>query len=550
MTPGGGRAFVFSSGLILVILTLSGMARAQGRLFGIQGGHDRERLGVALDGLGDVDEDGIPDFIAGTPNRDAGGSGKGYVRIFSGRHAGVLRELHGSQLRDGFGESVAGAGDLDGDSHPDYLIGMPHGGPGNVGLAFALSGRDGLVLFTVQGDRTGSTFGATLRGVGDLDADGFVDVAVGAPRRGFGINLPGHVSAFSGRDGSSILVLNGRTAKERLGWSLGPAGDVDQDGHDDLFVGSRDDDTVEFARVISGKDGATIRTLVEHSGYGSTTLGVDGGVHLDSDGIPDLVATRLRLAGPIGRVHAYSGASGALLWYGAAGAAVRVLDDLDGDGTPDVLVGNPGYPQTGGMHDPDDGIAHLMSGIDGTEIFRVDGEPESNLGWSVAPLGDVNGNGVGEFLVGSPGLDLIRQIGQIELFAGRCGSSQVYGAGCPGTQGFVPVLSATAECPAPGAQITLRVTAPEGPMRVALILAGTTEAQLALGLGCDLLVFPIDFTVPLLINDLGPGPGGGAITGWVPHTFSPGQIHLQAMVPDAGVPKGYALSNGIAMDLR
>jgi len=115
--------------------------------------------------------------------------------------------------------------------------------------------------------------------------------------------------------------------------------------------------------------------------------------------------------GYLGRVYAFSGTSHKQLFYfdgvqpfDQVGTAVDSIPDVNGDGTPDVLVGAHGtdLPSASNGFDSDVGVVHVLSGCDGSVLTRLHGLHEDQLfGISVGNLGDINGDGTEDFAVGT-----------------------------------------------------------------------------------------------------------------------------------------------------
>ncbi|MHC4922419.1 MAG: hypothetical protein ACYTKC_22915, partial [Planctomycetota bacterium] len=153
---------------------------------------------------------------------------------------------------DRFGISVSGAGDVNGDGHADLIVGA-NGDDNNgssSGSARVLSGKDGKILHTFNGDSAGDQFGVSVSGAGDVNRDGYADVIVGAYRDGNNDTNSGSARVLSGKDGKILYTYDGDFYGDYFGWSVSGAGDVDRDGHADLIVGSG---YADYARVFSGK---------------------------------------------------------------------------------------------------------------------------------------------------------------------------------------------------------------------------------------------------------------------------------------------------------
>ncbi|MEM8601930.1 MAG: integrin alpha, partial [Bacteroidota bacterium] len=182
---GAGRAHVFSGadGTVLYTLT-SPNAEAFGS------------FGFSVSDAGDVNDDSFADVIVGA-NFEAPGaspSGAGRVYIFSGDGAGLLYTLASPNEEEfgSFGFSVSGAGDANGDSFADVIVGAyqeyPGTSPFNAGRAHVFSGNGGGLLYTLASpnEEDLGLFGVSVSGAGDINGDGFPDVIVAADSEGPG----------------------------------------------------------------------------------------------------------------------------------------------------------------------------------------------------------------------------------------------------------------------------------------------------------------------------------------------------------------------------
>src|SRR3954454_21052424 len=130
-------------------------------------------LGWAVSELKDVDRDGVTDVIAGEPNA-RGFSGTTWV--YSGRTGRTLFRFDGAP-GDRQGNAIADAGDTDRDGVDDIISGANQ--PAGAGRAYLYSGRDGHLLHMWQGKAVGDSMGSAVSGAGDVNLDGYDDVAVG-----------------------------------------------------------------------------------------------------------------------------------------------------------------------------------------------------------------------------------------------------------------------------------------------------------------------------------------------------------------------------------
>ena len=268
---------------------------------------DGDRLGIAVAGGIDVDQDGHDEVIAGAFGSDVGAIDAGLVRVYSGKLGNVLYSLPGGTAGDRLGIAVAGLPDVDGDGHDDFAAGADQDMVG-AGYARLWSGRTGSVLFTHSGANVGDATGFTLATVGLVDNDGIVDLAVASP--GFDGTGPqaGRVEVLSGANGSPILTFDGPPGA-RLGQALAPAGDDDGDGRDDLLVGAPFEAPGGFARVVSGADGSVLRLFLP-SGQGDDFGAALARTDTNGDLVSDVVvgAPRSDLAGvDAGSVFVFDG---------------------------------------------------------------------------------------------------------------------------------------------------------------------------------------------------------------------------------------------------
>src|SRR5688572_31625780 len=208
---------------------LAGSAGAQTQVFHLPARVTDEGLGASVDFVGDVDGDGIDDFVAGAPNHPPASSGKAY--LCSGADRSVLLSWL-PPIDDGsFGYPVSAAGDVDLDGVPDVLVGAPYI-QGLRGRVWVYSGLDGSTIYEYTGEVPNSVLGKSVAELGDVDGDGWPDFAIGAT--GF-TGVPSKVYVRSGRDGGLHWVLTGPT--EWFGYAIAGLGDIDGDGLGDVIVG-------------------------------------------------------------------------------------------------------------------------------------------------------------------------------------------------------------------------------------------------------------------------------------------------------------------------
>ena len=415
--PGDDSVLAYSPHLMAKIYRITG---ASSSLFG-----------TSLRSLeADLDGDGIRDFIVGAPGTDA-------AYIYSGANHALLFSKSG-QANSSFGYSVARAGDLDGDHVCDFLIGSPYytdGSLGVIGRVSAFSGATGTKLWSFDGPVNHSVFGKSIAEPGDLDGDGVSDCVVGAPGDvDAGGTMTGSITAISGATGTLIYKITGDAWGDQFGWDVrGVTGDIDLDGVNDYVVGAPDGNNLAgYARTISGATGATLNTYVEHT--------------VDPSGNPQ--------------------------GYGMSVAG----GDFNGDGRPDLLIGN--------------GYFNYSEGL-------------------------------------------------VEIFDTAAAHWQNYGSGWPGTLG-VPFFTASND-PYIGQSISFTISNSSLGATPGLLLIGVSQASIPTGKGGTLLVNPL-FFLPLSLPS-----GSLTLTGSVPNDPSIAGLdaYLQTLELDAGASNGLSFTPGL-----
>ncbi|MFO7676619.1 MAG: VCBS repeat-containing protein [bacterium] len=336
-------------------------------------------FGNTVTAVGDLDGDGIEDLAIGAPRDNSGGAGAGRVFIhFGSRLADTVPDLvlTGRVAGGRFGWAIAGRGDANQDSAVDLLVGAP-------GAQQAYLFLGGVLLDTlpdlVLRDGNGDYFGGAVALPGDVTGDSCGDLLVGDYRHSGPLLHGGGCFLYHGGDPPDPGLdqyWEGNEQNRQLGVAVCAAGDLNGDGTNDLaFAGS-------YAAVVDLHwGGANINVPPDLRLGGPRRFGswLDGGMDLNRDDFDDLVV----------------GADG---------------DDL---GVP----AGPGYALVFLGGDP----------MSSSPVTTLQGEADGDMfGSSLALLGDVNGDGCVDFVVGAPGHDSRGEN------AGRC---YVYSWGATGIGG-------------------------------------------------------------------------------------------------------------------
>ena len=395
-----------------------------------------DQFGLPAVSAGDVDGDGYDDLIIGGLLNDAGGTDAGRVYVFSGRTGETLYVFTGEAAEDIFGNAVASAGDVNGDGFADLIVGAPmNNADGTIaGRAYVFSGQTGDIIYVFTGEGADDRLGWSVASAGDVNGDGFADLIVGAPQNNAGGLYAGRTYVFSGKTGDTIYVFTGE-AGDTFGVSVASAGDVNSDGIADLIIGAylHGGTNVGRAYVFSGQTGDTIHVFTGEAADDRLGWAVASAGDVNNDGYDDLIvgADRNDAGGyNAGRAYVFSGQTGGTLCVFTGEAANDRLGwscssagDINGDNYDDLIVGAWGNA-TGGFHA---GRAYVFSGKTYDTLYTFTGGPGSDwLGASVASTGDVNGDGFDDLVIGSPGYDVGgSNTGRADVFLGGwvCGDT-------------------------------------------------------------------------------------------------------------------------------
>ncbi|NNF57040.1 MAG: T9SS type A sorting domain-containing protein [Rhodothermaceae bacterium] len=327
------------------------------------------RFGHSVQAVTDYNADGVPDLLVGARSEDANGvidAGRAY--LISGADGAPLQTYTATapQTSALFGFSVLGLSDITGDTIPDIAVGTLEeqvGGQASAGRAYLFSGADGSLIRALESPSPVflGVFSASMAEIGDVDADGIADQAVGETVANG--SRPGRVYVFSGADGALIRTIvspnpNPSGFADGFGNVASADGDLTGDGVPDLFVGAPTENVPPFVLtgrmyLISGADGTAALTVsspnpISSGWFGSPVARLGD---TDGDGVTDVLASASQEPyqgiSRAGRVYLFSGADGALLdAFGSPNPAVAgqmfpiaALGDVNHDAFPDFVAG-------------------------------------------------------------------------------------------------------------------------------------------------------------------------------------------------------------------
>jgi hypothetical protein len=340
----------------------------------------KAHVGWSVSSAGDVNGDGYSDVIVGAPGWSQADTNAGVALVYYGgpdRISSSPGWVGESDIAGVFfGNSVSGAGDVNGDGYSDVIVGAngyDNGQTDEGGAFLYYGGSSGLPAspdWTDEGDNAGAYFGYSVSTAGDVNGDGYSDVIVGAVFYDNGEESEGRAFVYhgssSGLSTASDWTGESNQAYACFGSSVSSAGDVNGDGYSDVIVGAPYYDKEE-------NDEGTLFLY-----YGSSS-GLSSSVILTAD--PSQA-------------------------YAEFGYSVSTAGDVNGDGYSDVIVGAPSY------HNGEDleGMAFVYNGssvgLDTIPDWTAESnQEEANLGYSVSGAGDVNGDGYSDVIVGAPGWD-------------------------------------------------------------------------------------------------------------------------------------------------
>ncbi len=313
-------------------------------------------FGTSVSSAGDVNGDGFDDVIAGAYGYNSS-VGRAYI-YFGGSPMNNVPDvyLNGEFASNYFGIVVSGSGDVNGDGFHDVLVSATgySSSTGKAYLYFGGASMDNAADQSFTGENTFDNFGAALSGAGDVNADGYADIVIGADT--YNLNT-GKAYVYLGGNFISpfpYITINGAATYNNFGCSVAGAGDVNGDG---------------FGDIIAGAYGYNNYSGIAYIFYGGSIMDVFADVYF-----PEVTSARL-------------------------GSSVSGAGDVNGDGFADVIIGAPGYYIESGR-------SYILFGgtyMDNIADVSMKGDTAFNyFGSSVSGLGDINGDGFSDFISSAP----------------------------------------------------------------------------------------------------------------------------------------------------
>ena len=424
-------------------LELSSLNGSNGFVY--NGVDSNDRSGSSVSSAGDINGDGIGDLIIGASLANPNGqysAGESYVVYGAvGIGSGGTLELsslngtngfvcNGIDVNDRSGISVSGAGDVNGDGIGDLIIGAfgadPNGrtssgesyvvfGAAGIGAGgtLELSSLNGTNGFVCNGIDAWDYSGASVSSAGDVNGDGFDDLIIGAkfsdPNEqnnagesyvvfgGVGVGAGGSLE-LSSLNGMNGFVCNGIDRNDFSSEPVSSAGDVNSDGFDDIIIGAHN------ASPNGASQGGESYVV-----FGAMDVGSGGTLNLSTlNGINGFACNGIDM-------RDFSGNS------------VSSAGDVNGDGFGDLIIGAPfadpnehidvgeAYVVFGAAGVGSGGTLDLMS-LNGQNGFVLNGIDTGDVCGFVSSAGDVNGDGISDFIIGAPDADPNGQDGAGESY--------------------------------------------------------------------------------------------------------------------------------------
>jgi hypothetical protein len=383
-----GEAYIYFGSAGVPSVTADWVARGDVRLGAL--------FGTAVASAGDVNGDGYDDVVVGARSQDNPSNSEGRAFVYYGSPTGPATTADWASSGDqadqaAFGTSVASAGDVDGDGYDDVIVGAIRPNPGKAFLYRGSATGLSTTPDWTAAEGTAGQYGQSVASAGDVNGDGYDDIVVGAYIDDTVASNAGRAFVYYGSpSGPSVTadwVSSGDgTANARFGVAVAGVGDVNRDGYDDVIVSAyAHTSNTGLVYLYEGSAAGLSPTpawtsdgdAIAESYFG---ISASGAGDVDRDGYADVLIGAYRQSSEAGKAFVYGGSASGLAatpmwtfvgesagdWFGVS---ARSAGDVNGDVFADIIVG--AY-----RRDSDTGEAYLFLGTpDGPADVSVDAGP-------------------------------------------------------------------------------------------------------------------------------------------------------------------------------
>ncbi|MBP8915223.1 MAG: FG-GAP repeat protein, partial [Chitinophagales bacterium] len=464
---------------VVFLITYSCYVKAQSPIenYSFESNLSLAEFGNVVKGIGDVNNDGYEDIMVAAWKYANGQTNEGAVYIYHGTAGGMNTTpaliIEGNLGSAYFGYSADRAGDVNNDGYDDIIVGAYKfsNGQTNEGKFFiyhgSASGINPIAATTIESNQSSAYMGNSVAGIGDVNNDGFDDVAVGAYYYENGETDEGRVNIYKGTatgiNTTPFAILEANFVSIHFGYAVSAAGDVNNDGYDDFMVCGRDYNGVYvdegFVYIYHGAASITSPASIiygdgpfDHIGDVMAAIG-----DVNNDGYDDIalqhhiVSVNYTVSIHHGSATGINIAPSVVLAtdqdLAGFGNGLSGAGDFNNDGYDDLIIGMDSYDFANGNSGRAGIYIGSSTGINSNiyTSFQV-GQGSGEFGSSVASVGDINNDGFDDVLVGAPFMDNIENVeGMAFLYFGESCVAQTYFADYD-SDGFGNALLYTTGC--------------------------------------------------------------------------------------------------------